>query len=98
MMNRNRRWSSDGADAPLGDSLYWDRWARRLALAAHDGPPVRVAASEAPAAAEYGANAHVRCCRTRITANLERLVEELREEAERLNEQAADMLLFTESA
>lgn len=98
MMNRKQRSSSDGADAPLGDSLDWDRWARRLALAAGDGPPMRAAASEPTTVAERGAGAHVRCFRTRVTANLERLVEELREEAERLNEQAADMLLFTESA
>lgn len=81
----------------FGGPDYWDRWARRLALAGGQSPALNSATEITPRGSATAPKAQVRCFRTRIKANLERLLEELNHEAERVNEQAAEGLLFTES-
>lgn len=81
----------------FGGPDYWDRWARRLALAGGESPAPNSAAEITPRGLANAPKAQVRCFRARIMANLERLLEELNQEAERVNEQAVEGLLFTES-
>lgn len=86
-----------GHEPRFGGPDYWDRWARRLALAGGPSPAPNPAAGVTPRGSANVPTAQVHCFRTRITANLERLIEELNQEAERVNEQAVEGLLFTES-
>lgn len=96
MLPRDQRSRFVAATEPrFGGPDYWDRWARRLALAGGQSP--NPAAEITPRGSANAPKTHVRCFRARITANLERLIEELNQEAERVNEQAVEGLLFTES-
>ncbi len=92
MTNGKQRWGLTRADEPpLDGSLYWDRWARRLALAAGNATAPDAVAGHLTTASAHLTRVH--CYRHRVTANLERMIEELHEEAERVNEQAAELLL-----
>lgn len=86
-----------GHEPRFGGPDYWDRWARRLALAGGQSPASQPAAEIMPRGFGKAQKAQVRCFCTRIMANLERLIDELHQEAERVNEQAVEGLLFTES-
>lgn len=98
MLPRDQRSRFAAATEPrFGGPDYWDRWARQLALAGGQSPAPNPAAEIMPRGSANAPKAQVRCFRARITANLERLIEELNQEAERVNEQAVEGLLFTES-
>lgn len=97
MTNGMQRWRVTGADEPsFGGSLDWDRWARRLTLASY-GAGMTLPTDAAGVATPSTTAPPAHCNRHRVTANLERLIEELHKEADRLSEQAAE-LLFTEVA
>ncbi|HEX5471086.1 MAG TPA: hypothetical protein VFW73_04330 [Lacipirellulaceae bacterium] len=90
MANGKQRWRITVADEPrFGGALDWDRWARRLTFATGSATPH--AADQLATASASAAPA--RCFRARVTANLQRLIEELHEEAERAHEQAAELLV-----
>ncbi|HJT32349.1 MAG TPA: hypothetical protein VJ783_09930 [Pirellulales bacterium] len=98
MLPRDQRSRFAAATEPrFGGPDYWDRWARRLALAGRQSPAPNSAAEITLRSSANAQKAQVRCFRARIMANLERLIDELHQEAERVNEQAVEGLLFTES-
>ena len=94
MTTGKQRWRITETDEPsLGGSLYWDRWARRLALAAGGANATTADTAVGDFTTASTSVAQACCIRHQVTANLERLIEELNEEAERVNEQAAELLL-----
>lgn len=94
MTNGKQRWRVRGAGEPsFGGSLYWDRWVRRLALAAGGVSTTSDDTTVGDLTTRSASDAHADCIRHRVVANLERLITELNEEAERVNEQAAELLL-----